>query len=64
MSTDFLPKRFKEYATKPLHVEVMALETELQSMLDNPDPSVRDKELINYVFKRCDKLWKKISAKR
>lgn len=59
-----LPKRITELAKKSLEAEVNLLEQEYMRMLDIANPSTYDHQLIDYIFKRCNKLWGKIARKR
>lgn len=63
---DFLPKRFKEYSKKlPISAEVMQLEFELERLLNKPEDQLtkHEKQLIEYLFDRCSRLWKKTSTR-
>lgn len=59
-----IPKRISEYNKKPIEVEVNALEAEYMSLLSKESPTEYDEFLLNFLHKRCNKLWTKIARKR
>jgi len=56
----FPPKRISDFAKLPIQKEVMELEMELEIINTRDVLTDYDKKLREYLFNRCNKLWKKI----
>lgn len=58
-----LPKHFKDLTQLPISAEVMSLEIELEKLMAQPNHNVFEKELVKYLFGRCNKLWHKLKRR-
>lgn len=54
-------EKYQKLQNKPIRVEVMLLEVELQKLLDRNSP--QDDEAIKFLFSRCNRLWHKIKSR-
>lgn len=60
-ANQFPPKKILDFAKLPIQKEVMELEFELQVLNERDILTDYDKKLRDYLFNRCNKIWKKIA---
>jgi hypothetical protein len=57
------PKRIKALSEKVIDTEVRLLEQEYMRLLHKEDRNAYEDSLLDYLFSRCNKLWRKIAQR-